>query len=92
MGKMIINYPNAKALRIYNALIEHFHVDRNVWDETLGDNRPRTDAELKWEVDNEVREWLKGRIKAIEHRDAVHAAEAAEEAGFVDPGMTDGAP
>ncbi len=91
MGQIIIDYPNAKALRIYNALIEHFNVDREVWDETLMANRPRTNAELKWEVDNEIREWIKSRIKGIERRDEIHAAEAAHEAGFTDPEMTDGA-
>ena len=88
MGLLIITYPNAKAVRIYTALVEHFHIDKEIWDEALQASRPKTNAELKIDVDQAIREFLKQRVRMIEQRDLINGVVADQDATFVDTEFT----
>ena len=91
MGQIVINYPNDKAVRIYNALVDSFGVSRQTWDETLDPPgyRPSTNAELKADTDAAIREHLRARIRRIEERDVMNQAKDALDASYVDTEITE---
>jgi len=91
MGQIVINYPNGKALRIYNGLIESFGVSRETWDDTLTPPgyRPSTDAELKADTDAAIRDHLRARIRRIEERDVMNQAKDALDASYVETEITE---